>query len=454
MIDLFPIGVKIAAEDDLRRAEKVGLILMERNAAVFFRARERERGDRALIHLAGEKFAHGGHGVVIAAHRRAVVRHDHVDILGDEPVGAERDDIVHDHFVFRHRAGLVHAERIDARERFDAVHLAAHRLFLRQTQHARHKRKTREQIHTLRDHADERAYRGRDARRDAPAEPVDFLYHEQHAHRDDADADPFDEVVQRLHHTLGLTLFLRFRVERQTADERIRAHGGEPRAAHAGDKKAAREQRIARRFADLVRLAGDERLVDKARPVHHDGIGADLLAGRKEDDIVPHERGHVHALFAPLAHNGALRRGQYIQRIERLFAAQLLHDADHGVNNDDDDERKVQNRRLHRHKAQREHKKHKVKVREKILPHDLPRGARGRFNRAIVPARGGARGGLGLGETLEGRGLLHGDLLPDGFLFCFSAEQLQSAKPSPEKSVMYQYTIFSLFFNKDRLKIA
>ena len=69
-------------------------------------------------------------------------------------------------------------------------------------------------------------------------------------------------------------------------------------------------------------------------------------------------------------------------------------------------------------------------------------------------ARGGARGGLGLGETLEGRGLLHGDLLPDGFLFCFSAEQLQSAKPSPEKSVMYQYTIFSLFFNKDRLKIA
>ena len=70
-----------------------------------------------------------------------------MDILGDEPVGAERDDIVHDHFVFRHRAGLVHAERIDARERFDAVHLAAHRLFLRQTQHARHKRKTREQIH-------------------------------------------------------------------------------------------------------------------------------------------------------------------------------------------------------------------------------------------------------------------------------------------------------------------
>ena len=125
VIDLFPIGVKIAAEDDLRRAEKVGLILMERNAPVFLRARERERGDRALIHLAGEEFAHGGHGVVIAAHRRAVVRHDHVDILGDEPVGAERDDIVHDHFVFRHRAGLVHAERIDARERFDAVHLAA-----------------------------------------------------------------------------------------------------------------------------------------------------------------------------------------------------------------------------------------------------------------------------------------------------------------------------------------
>ena len=428
IIDFFLIGVIIAAENDLRRAEKVGLVLMERNAAVFPRACERERRNRALVHLTGEEFPQRRHGVVVAAHRRAVVRHDHVDVRGDEPVGAERDDIVHDHFVFRHRAGLVHAERIDARERFDAVHLAAHGLFLRQTQHARHEREAREQIHPLRDHADERAYRGRDARGDAPAEPVDLLHNEQHAHRNDADADPFDKVVQRFHHTPGLTLFLRLRVERQTADERIGAHGGEPCAAHAGDKKAAGEQRVARRLAYLVRLAGDERLIHKTRAVYHDGVGAHLPAGREDHDIVAHEFGDLYAPFLPLAHDGALRRGQNMQRIERLFAAQLLHDANDGIDNDDNDERKVQYRGLHRHKTQRKHKKDKVKIGEKILPHDLPRGARGRLDGKVRPPRGGARGSLGLGESLKGRRLLHGNLPPDGFLFFFSAEQLQSSE--------------------------
>ena len=272
-----------------------------------------------------------------------------------------------------------------------------------------------------------------------------FLHNEQHAHRDNADADPFDEIAQRLHHTLSLALFLRFCVERQTADEGIRTHGGEPRAAHAGNKEAAGEQCIARRFADLVRLAGDKRFVHETRPVHHNGVGTHLLAGGENDDIVAHERGHVHALFAPLAHNGALRRGEDIQRIERLFAAQLLHDADDSVNNDDDDERKVQNRGFHRHKAQREHKKHEVEVCEKILPHDLPRGACGRLNGKVGPPRRGARRSFGLGEPLEGRRLLHGDLLPDGFLFFFSSEQLQSSGILSKIQYLLVYHFFGLF---------
>ena len=36
----------------------------------------------------------------------------------------------------------------------------------------------------------------------------------------------------------------------------------------------------------------------------------------------------------------------------------------------------------------------------------------------------------------------------------FLRNSFKAPSPPPKKSVMYQYTIFSLFFNKDRLKIA
>ena len=258
VIDLFPIGVKIAAEDDLRRAEKVGLILMERNAAVFLRARERERGDRALIHLAGEEFAHGGHGVVIAAHRRAVVRHDHVDILGDEPVRAERDDIVHDHFVFRHRAGLVHAEGVHPGQRFNAVHVAGQHLAAGQPHHAHGQRNARQQVQSLRDHTDECCHRGVDSLLHGQLQHPMLLPDQHRADWDQRHTDEFYQPVQAAHHlaardpvTVGL------RLSGQAAGVALGPDTGQPRHAAARHQKAAGFQLRAALLGNGPRLARD-----------------------------------------------------------------------------------------------------------------------------------------------------------------------------------------------------
>lgn len=58
-------------------------------------------------------------------------------------------DVLDDHLVFRHGAGLVHTQRVHARERLDAAELVHEGLALGQTHHACHERKACQQIQAL-----------------------------------------------------------------------------------------------------------------------------------------------------------------------------------------------------------------------------------------------------------------------------------------------------------------
>ena len=196
---------------------------MERHAAIFLCRRERQRRRRVLRLFAREVAPQRGHRVVVGLHGVDVVGHDHADVLEREAVVAQGADVLDDHLVFRHRAGLVHAQRVHARERLDAAELVHEGLALGQTHDASHEREAGEQIQPLGDHADDRADRARHGDGHGAAEPHVFLDEHHHAERDDEDADPLDEVLQRAHHLRLLRLLGALGLLRQARDIGVRA---------------------------------------------------------------------------------------------------------------------------------------------------------------------------------------------------------------------------------------
>ena len=243
-------------------------------------------------------------------------------------------------------------------------------LALRQTHHARHKRKACQQIQALGDHADDGADRARHGDGHGAVEPHELLDEHHHAERNDEDADPLDEVLQRAHHLRLLRLFGALGLLRQARDIGIRADVGQLRAAHTADDEAAREELVAGVFPDLVRLARDECLVDVAAILRDHGIGIDLVAGGKDDDVVAHELRRVHGHALAVAHGDGLWGREDAQLVERFLRAQLLHDADGSVDDDDAHERQVQPL-LHRDHAQCQQEKQHIEVGEDVAQDDL-----------------------------------------------------------------------------------
>ena len=103
------------------------------------------------------------------------------------------------------------------------------------------------------------------------------------------------------------------------------------------DEEAAAEKGVTGLFADLVRFAGDKGLIGLNLPRYHHRIGEDLLSGSEHGNVVPH-----HFFLRDLQHDAVPDHGGTCFRengelIQRFFAAQLLNDADDGVDDDDDD---------------------------------------------------------------------------------------------------------------------
>ena len=410
-LDLLLIRVFPPGEQHVRRAEQIGLFGVERHAAVFLRRRERQRRRRVLRLFAREVAPQGRHRVVVGLHGVDVVGHDHADVLEREAVVAQGADVLDDHLVFRHGAGFVHAQRVHARERLDAAELVHEGLALGQTHDAGHEREAGQQIQPLGDHADDGADCARHGDGRGAVKPHELLNEHHHAERDDEDADPLDEVLQRAHHLRLLRLLGALGLLRQARDVGIRADVRQLRAAHAADDEAARQELVAGVFLDLIRFARDERLVDVAALGRDHGVGIDLVAGGEDDDVVAHELRGVHGHAPAVAHGDGLGGRENVELVECFLRADLLNDADGSVDDDDAHERQVQPL-LHRDHAQRQQEKQHIKIGKDIAQDDLLDRLARRVDGRVRPAGVGTLTHLRARQALLRVGVRDGHVPP------------------------------------------
>ena len=75
----------------------------------------------------------------------------------------------------------------------------------------------------------------------------------------------------------------------------------EPRAASSGNDKAAGKKLFAGGFAYLVGFSGHKRLVDGDLAVAENCVGADLVSGFKDDNVVKDKLVAVYAVLVSVA---------------------------------------------------------------------------------------------------------------------------------------------------------
>ena len=142
---------------------------------------------------------------------------------------------------------------------------------------------------------------------------------------------------------------------------------------------------VARLFDDFIGLARDECLVDAAFACCDDGIRRDLVAGRKNGDIVPYKLGRVQHNGLPVPHGTAFRRGHDLQSIDLFLYPQILYNADEHVA--EHRTKKCQVQPLpHGDHAARQQEEQKVKIGKNVFRNNLSNRCAGRFNRCIIPA--------------------------------------------------------------------
>ena len=307
------------AEEHVRRAEEVGLVLVEADAAEFFGGGEGHGLYSGLLDLAGEVSAQGGHGVVVRAHGGDVVCHDEADVALLKAVRAERHYVLYGHLVLRDGAGLVHAEHVHAREGLDAAHVVHEGLFLREAHHACGEGHAGEEVEPLGYHAYERGDGGDNAVRHAAAQPDYLLYGHEHAERDYGDAYHLHQAGERAHHLRLLGRLGLLGLQRQAVGVGILAHLREARAALPGHDEAAREQLGARGLFYLVRLAGYERLVGAALAGDDHGVGVYLAARGEHDDVVAHHLAGGYLPLPAVADDEAVRGREQRELVERAL---------------------------------------------------------------------------------------------------------------------------------------
>ena len=349
------------------------------------------------------------HRVVVALHGGDIVRHDGADVILAEAVRHERNDVVDNHGWLGDGASLVDTECIYAGERLNAVHIVDERAAAGEADDAGDEGKAGQKVQSFWDHADDGAD-GRDhGGDDVAVQPAVFLDEHQHAERNDEKADPFDEARQRAHH-LGLWLLARlFGLDGQLGDKRVGSDGGQTCAAAAADNKAAGKEAVAGLFDDLVRFAGDERLIDTALAGDDLGVRADLAAGSKENNIVTDELRFRDLLKRAVPHDVELRGGHDFQLVQLALRTQILNGADDGIAEDDAHERQVQPLADCDYAEGQQEKEH-IEIGEDVFLHDLPGSLARRLDRAVVQTGGDPLGHLRFAQAGLRRGEEHGDV--------------------------------------------
>ena len=146
--------------------------------------------------------------------------------------------------------------------------------------------------------------------------------------------------------------------------------------AAAGDHEAAGHQLVADLLLHGVRLAGQQRLVDR-EPVRLErlAVDRDLVARVQLEHIVEHDLLAGHVLALAVADHRHLRRAHEREAIERRLGSPLLDDADEDVQHHHDPEQRVLRVAEHQDRAG-QHGDDGVEPGEDVRPDDLADRAR------------------------------------------------------------------------------
>ena len=199
------------------------------------------------------------------------------------------------------------------------------------TDHAHRQCHACQKIQALRDHPYNGRHHGNDTVTKTGAS-LDILLPEQKAaDRNDGDADHSDQLIQYPQH-FRLFLFVHgCGLGAQTGGIGIRSDMLQPRTASSGYQITAGAQFIARCFADLVFLTGQQGFIGTTVAGKKDRIGTDLIASVKLHHIVLYQFLSRNFPHFPFPNDHCPRSIQQRQLIKLLFGAQLLNDPDQRV---------------------------------------------------------------------------------------------------------------------------
>ena len=307
-----------------------------------------------------------------------VARAGHLD---DLPVG---EDLAHGHLILRERPGLVGADDGDASERLDRGQAADEHL---PPDHPLCRQRERD-----RDHGRQRLGHDGDGERRAEEQHVQERFAAEQAEADDDDhenerrsrqqhSDPVEAQLQR-----GLAPLDRLQHPCDGAELGLHS-GGDDDAATLAVRDGRSGVDHVRAVAELQlltdeggglllhrkRLAGQCRLLDlEGDDFAQARIRRRPVARAQQNDVARHELARRDVVFLPVPHHRSVRRRQLPERLDRPFGAVLLHESQHGREDDDDGDdhgfRRVPEHRRQAHRHEQDQDQDVLELGEQDLP--------------------------------------------------------------------------------------
>ena len=102
----------------------------------------------------------------------------------------------------------------------------------------------------------------------------------------------------------------------------------------AGNDEAAGKQLVTCALQDRIAFARDERFIHFRFALQNDGVGADLLPGRKMQHIVHHNPAHGYRPQFSVAQHRSLRCGNEGELVNRPFRSYALKRTDNNIRKD------------------------------------------------------------------------------------------------------------------------
>ncbi len=340
----------------LGRAEHERTHVLKRDRRHLARGRERQYRKSAELQIISELCGESDRRLIIVFGRR---QHRAYYIADGKPArfGAlDRNDFLYRHRAVRYRARFIQTKRIYARQHFYTIQILHRRVTFGKPYDRCGKRNAREQEHTRRDHADQRAgYGSYDLIKQmsvaVPSRPridqhrfvhderaVSTVYH-KYGDRDHNDRyDFYNEIDRVVEFALRFLVF--FRIRRKRFDIIVVAY-----LIHAGITVSRRHERsgkdnVAHTFADGNALSGKHGLVYFAFAFYYDRIRADLFARFEIDYVVEHHIAHRDRFRKTVAYDDRRRRGNEFQSIYSHFGFYFEDYTDNGVDRHYDNEQK------------------------------------------------------------------------------------------------------------------